>query len=98
MTLPEKISADHTLRPSELASVLALLKEAGQRTIVWDRAGRQDPDRPTGRRGRQPPLRRRPGASARPRQGHGVLNCPEPRLPVIWFDYSSPSSEGNRQP
>ena len=34
MTLPEKISADYTLRPSELASVLALLVEARQPTIV----------------------------------------------------------------
>ena len=34
MTLPDKISADHTLRPSELASVLALLKEARQPTIA----------------------------------------------------------------
>ena len=34
MTLPEKISADYTLRPSELADVLALLVEARQPTIV----------------------------------------------------------------
>ena len=34
MTLPEKISADYTLRPSELAAVLALLVEARQPCIV----------------------------------------------------------------
>ena len=35
MPLPEKISADYTLRPSELAEVLALLVEARQPTIVF---------------------------------------------------------------
>ena len=39
MSLPEKISADYTLRPSELASVLALLVEARQPTIVWGLPG-----------------------------------------------------------
>ena len=39
MTLPEKISADYTLRPSELASVLALLVEARQPTVVWGPPG-----------------------------------------------------------
>ena len=34
MTLPEKISADYTLRPSELSSVLTVLVEARQPTIV----------------------------------------------------------------
>ena len=34
MTVPEKISADYTLRPSELSEVLALLVEARQPTIV----------------------------------------------------------------
>ena len=32
MTLPEKISADYTLRPSELAEALATLVEARHRT------------------------------------------------------------------
>ena len=35
MTQPATISADYTLRPSELAEVLALLVEARQRCIVW---------------------------------------------------------------
>ena len=39
MIVPEKISADYTLRPSELASVLALLVEARQPTIVWGPPG-----------------------------------------------------------
>ncbi len=39
MTLPEKISADYTLRPSELSQVLALLVEARQPTIVWGPPG-----------------------------------------------------------
>ncbi len=39
MTLPEKISADYTLRPSELSQVLALLVEARQPTIVWGPLG-----------------------------------------------------------
>ena len=39
MTLPEKISADYTLRPSELAEVLALLVEARQPTIVFGPPG-----------------------------------------------------------
>ena len=34
MTVPDNISADYTLRPIELASVLALLVEARQPTIV----------------------------------------------------------------
>ena len=39
MTLSEKISADYTLRPSELSEVLALLAEARQPTIVWGPPG-----------------------------------------------------------
>ena len=39
MTLPETISADYTLRPSELAEVLALLVEARQPTLVWGPPG-----------------------------------------------------------
>ncbi len=39
MSLPEKISANYTLRPSELASVLTLLVEARQPTIVWGPPG-----------------------------------------------------------
>ena len=39
MTQPASISADYTLRPSELASVLALLVEASQPTIVWGPPG-----------------------------------------------------------
>ena len=39
MTQPATISADYTLRPSELASVLALLVEARQPTIVWGPPG-----------------------------------------------------------
>ena len=39
MTLPDKISADYTLRPSELASVLALLVEARQPTIIFGPPG-----------------------------------------------------------
>ena len=35
MTQPATISVDYTLRPSELAPVLALLVEARQATIVW---------------------------------------------------------------
>ena len=40
MTQPATISADYTLRPSELASVLALVVEARQPTIVWGPPGR----------------------------------------------------------
>ncbi len=39
MPLSEKISADYTLRPSELAEVLALLVEARQPTIVFGPPG-----------------------------------------------------------
>ena len=39
MTDPNTISADYTLRPSELASVLALLVEARQPCIVWGPPG-----------------------------------------------------------
>ena len=39
MTLPQTISADYTLRPSELAEVLALLVEARQPTMVWGPPG-----------------------------------------------------------
>ena len=34
MSLPEKISADYTLRPKDLAEVLALLGEDRQPTMV----------------------------------------------------------------
>ncbi len=39
MTVPEKISADYTLRPSELSQVLALLVEARQPVVVWGPPG-----------------------------------------------------------
>ncbi len=39
MTDPVTVSADYTLRPSELASVLALLVEARQPRIVWGPPG-----------------------------------------------------------
>ena len=39
MTLPQTISADYTLRPNELAEVLALLVEARQPTMVWGPPG-----------------------------------------------------------
>ena len=39
MTQPAIIAADYTLRPSELAPVLALLVEARQPTIVWGPPG-----------------------------------------------------------
>ena len=69
MTLPETISADYTLRPSELAEVLALLVEARQPTMVWGPPGaaksmiaRQVADAAN----RQ--VCRRPRAAARPRR------------------------------
>ena len=39
MTDPDPVSADYTLRPSELASTLALLVEARQPTLVWGPPG-----------------------------------------------------------
>ena len=39
MTDPDTISADYTLRPSELAATLALLVEARQPTMVWGPPG-----------------------------------------------------------
>ena len=39
MTVPDTNSADYTLRPGELASVLALLVEARQPCIVWGPPG-----------------------------------------------------------
>ena len=39
MTLPDNISADYTLRPSELAEVLATLVKARQPTLVWGPPG-----------------------------------------------------------
>ena len=39
MTHPDTISADYTLRPSELASTLALLVEARQPCVVWGPPG-----------------------------------------------------------
>ena len=39
MTNPATISADYTLRPSELASTLALLVEARQPCVVWGPPG-----------------------------------------------------------
>ena len=42
MTQPATISADYTLRPSELATTLALLVEARQPAMVWGRPARQN--------------------------------------------------------
>ena len=39
MTQPDTISADYTLRPSELAATLALLVEARQPAMVWGPPG-----------------------------------------------------------
>ena len=39
MTQPATISADYTLRPSELAATLALLVEARQPAMVWGPPG-----------------------------------------------------------
>ena len=39
MTVPDNISADYTLRPSELSKVLALLVETRQPTVVWGPPG-----------------------------------------------------------
>ena len=39
MTQPATISADYTLRPSELAATLALLVEARQPAMVWGAPG-----------------------------------------------------------
>ena len=39
MTQPATISADYTLRPSELSATLALLVEARQPTMVWGPPG-----------------------------------------------------------
>ena len=39
MTDPDTISADYTLRPSELAEILPVLVEARQPTLVWGPAG-----------------------------------------------------------
>ena len=39
MTEPDTISADYSLRPSELASTLALLVEARQPVVVWGAPG-----------------------------------------------------------
>ena len=39
MTVPDTISADYTLRPSEIADTLALLVEARQATILWGAPG-----------------------------------------------------------
>ena len=39
MTDPDTISADYSLRPSELASTLALLVEARQPVVVWGAPG-----------------------------------------------------------
>ena len=50
MTDPDTISADYSLRPSELASTLALLVEARQPCVVLGSSRvRQESDRPTGR-------------------------------------------------
>ena len=67
MTYPATISADYTLRPSELAATPALLIETRQPAISL-RPFRlhQKPDRAAGCRLDQLPVRRRPGAVARP--------------------------------
>ena len=39
MTDPDTISADYTLRPSELSEILPVLVEARQPTLVWGPAG-----------------------------------------------------------
>ena len=48
--MTDTISADYSLRPSELASTLALLVEARQPVVVWGAPGvRQESDRSAGR-------------------------------------------------
>ena len=74
MAVPEKISADYTLRPSELASVLALLVKTRQPTITNVMVSsplslgtfrlRQEPDRAAGR-DREPEPRRGRGEARR---------------------------------
>ena len=39
MTAPDTVSADYTLRPSEIAATLALLVEARQPCILWGAPG-----------------------------------------------------------
>ena len=66
MTDPDTISADYTLRPSELSRDARV---AGRGPPACHRLGptrlRQEPDRAAGRRRRGPRVRRRPGAPAR---------------------------------
>ena len=69
MTLPDKISADYTLRPTELAQVLALLVEARQPAIVFGPPGAaksQIAQQVAADTNRQ--YVGRPGAAARPRR------------------------------
>ena len=85
MTQPATISADYTLRPSELASVA---RHPGRgppadHSLGPARGGEID-DRPAGRGGRQPPLRRRSRAPARPRrlEGHSLARRRRPTIPA----------------
>ena len=83
MTLPQTISADYTLRPSELAEVLALLVEARQPTMVWGPPGaaksmiaRQVAAAATAR---WSPRSSRPGSSSRWHISRSL-----PRSPTTW--------------
>ena len=86
MTVPEKISADYTLRPSELAPVLSLLVEASQPTIVCNgELTIMSGDLPAAPRARSR-SRSRPGAGAAPGKGRSTAERQEsaPVLPVEW--------------
>ena len=66
---PDTISADYTLRPSELASTLKILVEARQPVMVWGGPGmRQERGGAAGRRRGRPHLLRRARPAARPRR------------------------------
>ena len=102
MTDPGTISADYTLRPSELAATLALLVEARQPCVVWG-----PPGSAKGRGGTD----FRPGFAWLDEQGIRPSVClyltdmlcssypdAEPAFPVLWVNYSEPPADWNREP
>ena len=69
MTDHDTVSADYTLRPSELAATLALLVEARQPTILWGAPGcAKSALAQQTAAGAARQLRRRARAAARPRR------------------------------
>ena len=82
MTDPVTISAEYTLRPSELAATLALLVEARQPVVVWGPPGSA-----------KSMIAQQVAAGA----GRAYPEA-EPAFDVLWVNHGDPPGDWNREP